>query len=165
MWPSIVIFKPDFCTDYRKYAKERGLKIDTDVVLYEEQDGRVKVVGSAAAYGVGGTDPDESQRCFHGFDLKRLSSSDLSVLKAAVIHKDSFSIPYIYRFRWISIYEVKETLADVSKFELYVWDLQVMKVIENKSNESASNNSAENTKSCRTPRWRWNGYCRGSRDH
>lgn len=61
-------FRPNFASlhsilksivgkDLSKSAEDHGLKIETDVVLYEEQDGRSKVVGLAAIFGVGVTNP------------------------------------------------------------------------------------------------------------
>lgn len=70
------------------------LKIDTDVFLYKEQVGLTKFVGSARIYVAGVVDLDELKRCAHGVVLNRWFGSDLIIMKAAVIHKNSFPVLY-----------------------------------------------------------------------
>lgn len=51
-------FKAVLDNDFRKSTKDRGLKIGTDVIRHEKQDGSFKVVGSGRISGVGVTDPN-----------------------------------------------------------------------------------------------------------
>lgn len=101
------------------------------------------VVGSATISNVCVPDLDEIQLRLHGVDLNRWSSSDIIVIKAALIHKDRFPIPYSYELRSSSMEEVSETLGYVFKYGIFVWDSRAMKVIEDKNNESSSNNTSE----------------------
>lgn len=118
--PSIECLRSVLGNDFGKYAKDRGLKIDTDVVLHEGLHGRPMVVGSATISGTDVSDPDAFQRRLNSVDLSRGSGSVLIVISAVVIHKESFSILYPYEFHWTSMDEVLETLGAVSKYGFYV---------------------------------------------
>lgn len=76
----------------RNSAKDRGRKIDTDVKRFEEPDVIPKSVSPAIICRAVSTDPDEFQRRFHGIDLTCGSGFDLIVIRAVVIHKDTFLI-------------------------------------------------------------------------
>lgn len=67
--------------DFDKSAKHRGLKVDTDVVLYENLECLAKDVCSATISVTGLTDPDEFHCRLHGIDLNRGNGSDLLVKK------------------------------------------------------------------------------------
>lgn len=99
------IFNSVPTNDFGKSGKHRGLKPNTDVILYEELDGRRNGLVSATISGADMTDPDESQSLLHGVDLNRGSGYHLVVMKAAVIHTDSFLIP-IPEFHSVSIDKV-----------------------------------------------------------
>lgn len=62
--------------------KDHGLKVDTDDILYEKQNGRPSVVGSETTSGAVMTDPDELQRRPGAVDPNRWSGSDLNIIKA-----------------------------------------------------------------------------------
>lgn len=115
MSPSIAFLKSRLGNDLGKFAKDRGLKITPVVVLYEQRDGRSKVVGSATTSIAGVADPYEHQRSFHGVALNRRSVSELIVRNVVIIQKDSFFVPYPNGFHCISMDEVPETLRDSSK--------------------------------------------------
>lgn len=108
MYPSIALFKTIFRNDFGKYAKHHGLKVDTDVLLYEDQDVGPKVVGLAIISSVAVTDPDEFQRPVHCGEQNCGLGSDLIFIKAVIIQKDSFTIPYPYEIHWTSINEVRK---------------------------------------------------------
>lgn len=94
----MIILKPVFVNNFDESAKNRGLKIDTKVVLYDGLDGRRKVVGSDTISDAGVTDPNEFKRRLHGVYQNHGSGSDLIVIKAVVIHKDRSLISYPYEF-------------------------------------------------------------------
>lgn len=89
------------------------------------------------------TDHDEFQLPLHGVDLNGGPGSNLMSVVAAVIHKDSFLIPYPYELRCASRDKVPETLRHLSKYGFYVSDLQAMKMILNEINQSSSKNTFE----------------------
>lgn len=60
-----------------------------------------------------------------------------------VINKDSFSIPYAYKFYCTSKEEFSETSETVSKYGFDVDDSQAMEAIGNKSNQSPSNRDSD----------------------
>lgn len=107
---------------FRQICEDPGLKMETDVTLYEVQDGSPKVVSSARMSGVGVIDPDEFPCHLHGFELSRGYSSGTIVVNAVVTQKDGFSISYPYKFHCTSMKDVPETLPDVSKYGFYVLD-------------------------------------------
>lgn len=90
MSPSIAAFKLSSAMTSANLQKDGGLKIDTDLVVQEELDGRDRVVGSEKISGAAVADPDEFQRLLHGVDLNRVSGSGFIVIKAAVRHKKGF---------------------------------------------------------------------------
>lgn len=79
--PSRALFKSFRGNNSGKYAKYRGLEIDTDVVFHEENDGIPNVVCSETISGTGLTDFDEFQGLLYVVDLKHGSDSVLIVLK------------------------------------------------------------------------------------
>lgn len=81
---------------------------------------------------------DRFQRCLHSSNLNGASGTGLTVIRAVVVHKDKFSIPYSYEFHRISMDEVLETLRNMSKYDFFVWAPQAMKADANKSNECSS---------------------------
>lgn len=91
-------------------------------------------------FGAGVTDADDCQRCLHGSDLDFSFRSDLFVMKAVVIQKDSFPVPCSYEFHCASMDGVPETLEDAFNYGLYIRDSQV---IGNKTNKSLSKSTCE----------------------
>lgn len=85
-------------TDFGKSGKECGLKLDSNIVPYEEQDGRPAVVGSVRISTTGVTNPDKFQGRLHGLDLNLGTVSAVIVLNTVVVQKDSFHIPNPYEF-------------------------------------------------------------------
>lgn len=71
--------------DLAKSAKDRFLKIDTDVVICREQIGNPNSVGSATITGSGVSDPEEFLRHLHGVDLNRGLGTDIIVIKALAL--------------------------------------------------------------------------------
>lgn len=69
------IFKPVLGNDSAKSANDRGLKIDANVVLYEETVKRFKAVDSATISGAIVPETDEFQGRLYGVDLYRGSGS------------------------------------------------------------------------------------------
>lgn len=88
----------------------------------EKHDDVPRAVSSVTVSSAGVTDPDQFQRRVYGADLNLRSGFDLILIKAVVIHNDSFLIPYLYVFYCTSIEEVPETLGNVSKCDFYVCD-------------------------------------------
>lgn len=113
---SIAFLKSILGTEFGRSAKGRCLKIQTVIILYEQHAGRPKVVISATFSGAAVTDSDELQRPVHGIDVNRGSGSDVIVIKAAVIHQDSFHTPHPYEFNFFSMHKVREKLAKVSRY-------------------------------------------------
>lgn len=114
----IDVFRSVLCNDLGKYPKDRCLTIDIDVLLYKEQDGRPKVVGSGTISGAGVSDVDELNGCLHCGDLYRGSGSDPTVVKAVVIHKGRFLLLFPCEFRC----NIRETSRIVSNYGFYVSD-------------------------------------------
>lgn len=123
--------------EFGKSAKDCGLKIDTDVVLYERLNGGSEVVVSLSISGAGVSDPDEVQRHLHGVDPGRGSGCYLLVIRALVNHECSFPILYPYGFHCTSNDAVPESLENVSMYGFYVWDSQALKGTGNERNESS----------------------------
>lgn len=109
------------CSEFRKYARERGLKIHANVVLYEICNGTAMVVGSATILNVVVADPDEFQRRPHGLSQNRESVSDVLIINALVFQKGSSPISFCCEFRCTSLEYFLETLRNVSEYALYVW--------------------------------------------
>lgn len=86
MSPSIAFLKSFLSNDFARSARDRGLKIDFDVVLYEVLDCGPSAVDLATISGAGVADPDEYHRRPYGIYLNRRSGSDLRVIKIVVIH-------------------------------------------------------------------------------
>lgn len=143
MSPSIEIFKSVLGNDFGKSAKDHGLKVNTNVVLYEELDCGPKIMGSATISDVDVTDPDVLQRLLYGVDLNGGSGYVLIVINTVVIDKDNVPILYPYGFHCTLLYEVRETLGDVSKRGLYYRYSMYMKVEGNKRNCSSSKRTSE----------------------
>lgn len=116
------IFKSVLGDDSDQAAKDCGLILDTSVTLYKNQGWGRKVLRSAIIPGVGSTDSDEFQCCIHGVNLNCWSASDLIVMKAVVLHRNSFCIPCLYEFGCASMDKVSKPLTDKSKYGFYVWD-------------------------------------------
>lgn len=98
MTPFIASLKSVLDIAFGKCAKDAGLYIETDVVLYGEQNSNDKILGSSKISGASVRDPDGLQRCFHTVDRNRRSGSDLLVINAVLIHKDSVLTRYPYVF-------------------------------------------------------------------
>lgn len=94
------MFKSDLGDYLCKYAKDRDLKIDNHVMIYEGHDCTTKLVDSAGIFGVDMTDTDEFQRRLQGIDLSRKSYSDLVVINAVIAQNDSFTVPRLYKLCW-----------------------------------------------------------------
>lgn len=71
MSDSVEVFMAFLSNDFGKSAEDRGLKVDTHVICYEEIDDRPNVAASATITGVYGTDPEKFQRRLQGVDLNR----------------------------------------------------------------------------------------------
>lgn len=106
MSSSKAFFKSVLHKDFGKFVKDRNLKIDINVVLFEEQDGSPKVIRSVKISGTDVTVPEDSHRPPHGGDLTRWSGSDLIFINAEVIQNDSFPIPCRYELHCTSMYDV-----------------------------------------------------------
>lgn len=63
------------------------------------------------------TDSNEFTRRLHSIDLNRGLGFESIVIKAMVIPKDSFSIPYSHEFHSTSKEKVLETLEDVPSID------------------------------------------------
>lgn len=59
MSTSMAFFKSVFGNDSGKLTKVYGLKAGPDIIIYEEQHGRPKILGSATMSIAEVTDPDE----------------------------------------------------------------------------------------------------------
>lgn len=68
MSPSISFFKCDNSNEFKKFEKDRGLKIDSNVLLCKDLYGKPKVSGSARIADRDLTDPEKFQRFLHGVD-------------------------------------------------------------------------------------------------
>lgn len=143
MFPSRLVSKSVLCNNAGKSAKNRGLKIDTEVVLHGRLDGRPKLVISAAVSGVEVTDLQRFQLCLHKVHMNRGSLSDLIIMKAVVIHMQSFSILYAYEVYCITIGEVVEILAHVCEYDCYVYNTRAVKGIGNRRQAYSSKNTSE----------------------
>lgn len=75
-----------------KSGKDRGLKIDTDVVFYEEKNGRRKFMGSAIFSRAVLTYLDEFHHLLHSVDLSRVACSDLFVKKHCYFIRIAFLV-------------------------------------------------------------------------
>lgn len=120
MSPTIAFFQSVLGNEFGKSAKDSGLKVYTDVILYKELEGRSKVVGAAIVSGASMTDSDEFQHRLHCFGRNRVLGSDLIVVTAIVIHKDSFPISCPYELNYTTTDEVPELLEDVPEYGYYV---------------------------------------------
>lgn len=136
-----ITFKSVLGNAFGKSANHRGMNMDAEVVIFEEQDGIPKVVTTATISCRRVTDPDEFNRRLHAVDLNLGSCSDLIVRKSVAIRNGSFSIPYLHEFHFTPIDDVLETLRNVSKYDFYVWESQLMKALGNKSTYVSSKNS------------------------
>lgn len=114
---SISFFKSVHGNDFGKSTKDRGLKIETGVVLYEEQDVRRKLARFATSSGEGLANVNEIKRRFHAVDLNRGLGSTLIVIRAVVIKKSSSVISYPYEHYCISRDKVSETLWTCSNMD------------------------------------------------
>lgn len=143
IFPSVYFFILFLRIVFGNSAKYHSLKNFTDVIIYEEQDDRTKVVGLEMISSAGMPNLHECQRHLHTVYLNRGSGSDVIVVKAVVIQKKSFTMRYPYELHCSSTEDVPETLPDVSKYGFYAWHIQAMKLIGNKSNESFSKDILE----------------------
>lgn len=80
MFLSISLHNSVLGNAFCRSAKDRSLKIDTDVVGYEEQAGRRMLVGSATISYLGMTDRNEFQCHLRDVDMRNRYSSDLIVI-------------------------------------------------------------------------------------
>lgn len=100
--------------DFSKYAQDRGLKIDTEFVLYGLHDGSAKIMSSATIFGAVVNDPENFQREPYGIASNYMRGADLVFIKAVVTPMDSFSLLYLYELHWYLIDEAPEILEEVS---------------------------------------------------
>lgn len=96
------------------------MNVDTHVLLFEKEDCRPKAVDSAKISGARVIELIKFQRRLHGVGLNRWSGSDIIVLKALEIRRNSLSIPYFSELRCTSTDNIPVTLKDVSKYGFYV---------------------------------------------
>lgn len=116
MFSFIAYFKSVLGNAYDKSVTDRGLKIDTTLVPCEDQRGRTREVSSVTFSGMGLTNLDDLQRPPQCVDLNLRSGSDLIVIKVAITHKDSFSIPYPFELICSLMDGVLQTLVMISKY-------------------------------------------------
>lgn len=109
MFSFVEFFRSVFGADFVKPAKYRGLKIDTEVAIYEKQNGRPRATGSAIIYGAGLTDCGAIQHFLHRADLDRGPGSELIFLKEVINHINGFTNSYPFDFHCTSMDEVPET--------------------------------------------------------
>lgn len=64
---------------FDKSAKDRGLKIDTNVLIYKNLDGRPKFMRTSTFSGASVTDLDKLQRRPYAVDLSSGSGTDPSL--------------------------------------------------------------------------------------
>lgn len=104
----VTFFKLALGDDFEQAEKNHGLKIGTDVVPQEEQDGRRRAVSSATMSVADVIDPNGVQCLLHAVHLKRVFGFDLMVVANIVFLKDSIPIPYRYQFHCTPIDKVPE---------------------------------------------------------
>lgn len=138
MCPPIAFFKYVLGNEWGKSARDRDLKNYIYVVLYEKRGRRPNNLRSATISATGVTARDEFQRHFHGVHLSLAPGSNLIVIKAVVIQKDSFPIPYLHGLHWTTMYDVPKCLEVVSKNGFSVSDSQAWKPTGNKSSDVSS---------------------------
>lgn len=73
--------------------------------------------------------------------MNRRPGTDLIVIRAVVIHRYSFSIPYPYDFHCTSMDEVTQTLKDLFDIWPLCMRLCVRETVDKKNNESSSKNA------------------------
>lgn len=121
MYSSIAFFMSFLDNEFGKSARDRHQKVDSDVVLYREHDGSLKVVGLEKISAAGLNNFDEFRRRPHGADLKREFGSDLFVIKVVLIYNNRFLIPCLCELHCTLMDDVSEILGDVRRCGLNVW--------------------------------------------
>jgi len=136
VWPGVG-FKTEFldkCTPEaecgEEYYEERKLKGGADVeLLYPADDKRgVQVVGTGVikADGEGGG----VQRFLHNHGLDKdgneTGARDAVVLWKTCINEKSKALPYPFKFKTNDV--VPKTLGNISKADLFVWDMRAVRV-------------------------------------
>lgn len=74
--PKISFFQSVLGNGFCKFSKDGSQIYDTDVVIYEKQDGGPKDVSPVSISNEGVTDPDEFYHCLHGVDHNHGFRSD-----------------------------------------------------------------------------------------
>lgn len=94
--PFIVYFRCLLGDDFGNSWKDRSPNFQMDTLLNDQQDGRHNVFASTTTSSVGVIDSDESQHRFHGIELYRRSCPQVIFIKALILHRDIFPVPYLY---------------------------------------------------------------------
>lgn len=138
MSPSVASFKSVLGNGFVKSAKNGGLKVFTDVVIFEKQNDSPTTVVPTRISGAGVTDSEEFESHFYSIDLNCECGANLIVITATAIQKKYFPVQYPYVLHCTSMDDVRETLEDVSTCVLNVCDLQARKAICNRCSVSSS---------------------------
>lgn len=80
------------------FERDRGLKTDIDVAVYEKQDGKSKAVGSARNSRAVVNVLDKFQRCLHGIDLHHEPGADIFVVRVVLFANIIFSVSILMKF-------------------------------------------------------------------
>lgn len=88
--------------EFGKSEKGSGLKSDSDVIQYNEQDSCSKVLDAEKHSGTSVIYSDDIQRFSIVMELDRRSSADYIAIIEVIIHEDSFPLPYHHEFTYIS---------------------------------------------------------------
>lgn len=95
--------------DFGSSAKDRDLKIDTDIALFQENDVSLKMVRLIDKCRVGRDRSDDFQRHLHDVNSSPVPVADLIVIRVVVVQRNIVLLLYLYGLYCTSIYDVQET--------------------------------------------------------
>lgn len=105
--------------------------------LYDEQDVSRKVLGSAIIFSAVNNVLDKVYGLLYDVYLNRGPGADLLVVNTAIIHRNTFALPYLYGILCTSKNEVLESSRDAFTYGDYLSDSQALKFFGEKSMDSS----------------------------
>lgn len=136
--PAKAFFRSFPVIDMGRSTKDSGLKLGISLVFHEEQYDSPKIVRLVTFSGDNVTNRDEFQRHLHDVGMNSGCKSDIFVINAVMLGKNSLAVLYTHEFQGVSRNKVPGALKGVSTYRFYVGISQALIAIGNRSNECSS---------------------------